>query len=327
MSRSAKVFIMIAVCLIAAGLIVFGAAWFISGGDISKLQPVDYEEVTYPIEGEVARIEIDAAVSDIELRLTEDGSARAECLETEKLRHSVSVENRTLRIVCSGSQSFADNVLNWGVFRSPRLTLYVPDADYLSLNITAETGKIIIPSGMSVSDVTVKGDTGRAVIGAIEAKTISIALTTGDVTIDGVRTDVLAAGCTTGNIVLMNIEAAKGVLVQTDTGAAAITGLTAETLHVTTDTGAVGLKDTEISLSMKIATDTGGVVLDRCGAGAMEIRTDTGSVIGTITTRMSFDAKSSTGRVSVPESDPHGGKCSLTTDTGSINISYTDGLN
>lgn len=324
MNRTLKTILILAACLIAAGLIVFAAAYFISGGDLSKLQPADYKEVTYPIEGEFSNVDIDVDISGIEFRISEDGSAKAVCFETEKHPHRVTVEDGTLHIVCRYSSSFADNVMNWGVFQAPRVTVYLPNAELNKLTIQTDTGKAAIPSGVSVSDVSVKGDTGRVTIGAIEAKTISIALSTGDITIDGAKTGVLTAGCTTGSIVLMNIEAAEGVLAQTDTGAIAITGLTAETLHASTDTGAVGLKDTEISLSMKIATDTGMVVLDRCGAGSMEITTDTGSVRGTLTTRMSFDARSSTGSVRVPESDPSGGSAKITTDTGSIKIEYAE---
>ena len=298
MNRTLKTILILAACLIAAGLIVFAAAYFISGGDLSKLQPADYKEVTYPIEGEFSNVDIDVDISGIEFRISEDGSAKAVCFETEKHPHRVTVEDGTLHIVCRYSSSFADNVMNWGVFQAPRVTVYLPNAELNKLKIQTDTGKAAIPSGVSVSDVSVKGDTGRVTIGAIEAKTISIALSTGDITIDGAKTDVLAA--------------------------IAITGLTAETLHASTDTGAVGLKDTEISLSMKIATDTGMVVLDRCGAGSMEITTDTGSVRGTLTTRMSFDARSSMGSVRVPESDPSGGSAKITTDTGSIKIEYAE---
>ena len=57
-------------------------------------------------------------------------------------------------------------------------------------------------------------------------------------------------------------------------------------------------------------------------AANITVKTDTGSIKGTILTEKIIFAKADTGSVKVPESVT-GGKCNLTTDTGSIKISYS----
>ena len=289
MKASTRTWLIIAVCLVVVGLIVFGVAAATKGFDWKKLQPAEMEEVTYPIEGEFNRIDIEVEVSKIELRISEDGTARAECRETEKLRHKVSVEEGTLKIVCRGSSNFLDNAFNFGVFQSPSVTVFLPRAQYDSLIVNSDTGSVDIPDGFSFSEVSIKADTGSVKLSGVSVS------------------GKLTVKCATGSITLEDVKAG-GVSAEANTGSVRLIRLSA-------------LGD------LRVETDTGSITFDEVDAFIIEATCDTGSIRGTLTNRMRFEADSDTGSVKVPESDPNGGICVLHTDTGSINISYAEGVN
>lgn len=307
MKNSTRNWIIAAACLVAVGLIVFAIAAASQGFDWKKLQPADMEEVTYPIEGEFTRIDIDVEVSDIELRIAEDGKARAECLETEKMRHAVTVEDGTLKIVSRSTKTFFGGIFNIGMFRGPKLTVYLTGTEYESLTVKTDTGRLTVPSGFTFPTVYASSDTGSVSFGAIEAGSVKIRLNTGAAALEGVHCDTVDIEC--------------------DTGSIRLTGVQASSMTLDDDTGSIKLTDVTVAGELKAEADTGSITFDKVGAGSIEASCNTGSIKGTLTTKMSFTASSDTGSVKTPESDPAGGRCVLTTDTGSINVSYAEGVN
>lgn len=289
MKTSTRNWIIAAVCLIVIGLIVFVIAAAAQGFDFKKLQPAEMEDVTYPIEGEFTKIDINVDVSDVELRISEDGTARAECRETEKLRHNIEVSEGTLRIVSRSTSSFLDSIFNFGTLRGPRLTVYLPKAEYDSLTVDTDTGKVTAAESFSFGEVNIKGDTGSVKLSGVAVS------------------GRLSVKCATGSITLEDV--------------------TAGSASVEANTGSVRLIRMNAAGELRVSTDTGSISFDSVGAGEIEAEVDTGSIKGTLTTKMSFEAESDTGSVKVPESDPEGGRCVLHTDTGSINISYAEGVN
>ena len=85
-------------------------------------------------------------------------------------------------------------------------------------------------------------------------------------------------------------------------------------------TGDVTLKTVTATGDMSIKTSTGDVRFDGCDADSVSVNVVTGDITGTLRTGKDFDANTTTGKISVPDSVP-GGKCKLNTTTGDIRIS------
>ena len=103
------------------------------------------------------------------------------------------------------------------------------------------------------------------------------------------------------------------------TGKTILTDITCKNLYSDGSTGDISLKNVTASGIFSIERDTGSIKFERCDAGELKIETDTGDVSGSLLSDKVFFTHSSTGRISVPET-ASGGKCSISTDTGSIRI-------
>ena len=93
-----KEYIITAVVLMTAGLALFVGALFASDFDFSKLDISKYETNTYTVSADFDKIEINTEETDIVWIPSEDDGVKVVCIEKEKIRHSVSVENGTLKI-------------------------------------------------------------------------------------------------------------------------------------------------------------------------------------------------------------------------------------
>ena len=103
-----------------------------------------------------------------------------------------------------------------------------------------------------------------------------------------------------------------------------MTDVTCGSLRSEGSTGDMIMQNVIVGGSMRIERSTGDIKMTACDAAEIEIETDTGSVTGTLLTEKVFIASSDTGRVSVPETVT-GGRCKITTDTGSIKIEIVNG--
>ena len=87
-----------AVCLIVVGLIIFAVAMSILGWDFSALDSSRFETSVYDINGPVQDILIVSDTDRITFVATDDGTARVELFEREKLKHRVSNEAGALKV-------------------------------------------------------------------------------------------------------------------------------------------------------------------------------------------------------------------------------------
>ena len=98
-----------------------------------------------------------------------------------------------------------------------------------------------------------------------------------------------------------------------------MTGVTCKTLTSTGSTGKIALKNVIATDNFYVERSTGDVRLENCDAGEIRIKTSTGDVTGTLRSEKVFLAKTSTGKVRVPDTIT-GGRCEITTSTGDIDI-------
>ncbi len=350
--NGATVSLLIALGLIVLGLLVLLIPLAANNWNFAALDPHKYETNTHTVTEDFAAISIDTSISDLTVLPSEDGTCRAVIYEQERLPHTVTVEDGTLKIRETDKRRWYDHI---GGFDHPRITLYLPAASYGALTVDISTGDVLLSEGFTFASFALRGSTGDVTCRAnilgdlnIDISTGDIALesiTAGAVTLHGSTGDVVAKGvacasfastrstghtriegltaegnvtlsCSTGRTELSAMSAAD-LSLRVTTGRSALTDVTARSLHSEGDTGRITLENAVFTDTLTIVRSTGDVTLTRCDAAELFIETSTGDVSGTLLSEKIFIPRASTGKIKVPETLT-GGRCKVTTSTGDI---------
>lgn len=298
MSKTIKKWLITAASLTALGFIILIGAMAALDFDFSKISTLKYETNTYEVNGDFDKISIDVNITDIVFAQSDDESCQVVCFEAEKVKHSVRCTNGTLTIGVIDNRKWYDH---FGIsFSSPKMTIYLPKSEYASLLIDTDTSDINIPKSFSFNELEIESDTGNVDCMANVSDSIEIESDTGDIGISSV-----SSKC--------------DIDIKTDTGSIKLTDVNCTNFSAESDTGNISLVNVIAEDAIYVESDTGNVKLKNSDASKLSIETDTGNVTGTLLSEKIFIAKSSTGRVKVPDTES-GGKCEIRTATGNIKI-------
>ena len=291
----------------------------------------------------------------VEIVASTDGGTLVECIESEKLYHTVTVEDGVLKITEVDSRSWFEKI--GFTFFDFKVKLSIPDESYKSLHVNTDTGSIVIPDKLSFEEIVAKSDTGAvkcyssaSLISEIKTDTgairvgysnhnsLAVSSDTGSIIIDSLQSlGHLYVACDTGSISIFDSEVSGATLaastgqitctglssrgdltVNCSTGKISITDTIAGSSSLESTTGGITLENTVISGKIIIKSSTGAIKLEKSDAAELDITTTTGRVFGTLLSPKSYDAKSNTGEVNVPSEE--GGICKIRTGTGDITI-------
>ncbi len=317
MNKKMKLSLIVATALILLGGIIFTSAMAAHGWDFTKLTTVKYESNSYVFDESVENVSVISNTADIVISKSSDGKIKVETYLIEDDNHTVEIVDGTLTIKRKGGfRWMAFMGIN---FKQPRITVYLPEEAYASLNIESDTSDVKISSGITFKDVLVKVSTGDVKCYASANGELKIKATTGNVRLDDITAGSINITTSTGNIKLSKVLCIGDLKAKMSTGDAVFTSVNCKNLTINGDTGDVVLKSVIASEKYSIKTDTGDVRLDSCDAEEIYIKTDTGDVKGTLLSEKIFIARTDTGDIDVPKTTK-GGKCEITTDTGDIKI-------
>ncbi|MBQ3284429.1 MAG: DUF4097 family beta strand repeat protein [Ruminococcus sp.] len=292
MSRTAKIWLIIAGILVVLGPILIVCATA-ANGNFGKQE---YKTVAHEVGSTFDQIAVDTNVTDITIATADEKQCKVICAEPVKMKHTAQVENGTLVICSSDTRKWYENLFSF-TFKNPKITVFLPQTEYASLQINARTGDVRIPSGFTFDTLTVNGSTADVECSA-DATDLNIKLTT-------------------GNVVLHDTEAGKAAI-ETSTGNIRFDSVTAKgNISVKATTGDITLKDTIAENDLRIQSSTGCVRFEGCDASDISVKTSTGDVTGYLLSDKVFITATSTGDVNVPKTTS-GGKCEITTSTGDI---------
>ena len=281
----------------------------------------DYETNVYEINESFYDIAIKTDTADIAFLPSDDGMCRVVCYEKSKVSHSVEVQNGTLTVNVSNDKKWYDYI---GVnIDSPKITIYLPEAEYSSLVVEEDTGDIEIAKDFEFKSIDVSLDTGNVKCYASATDAIKIVASTGDVYVENISASSLDLKTSTGDITARGITSDEKITVDVSTGKAHLSNITCKNLTSTGSSGDISLKNVISTEKIYIERSTGDVTLEGSDATELFITTDTGDVKGSLLTNKVFITKTDTGRINVPNSIT-GGRCEITTDTGDIIISISD---
>lgn len=317
MRKTAKIWLVIAASLVFVGLIMFAAVMSEYKWDFSKLSTGKYETNTYEISEEFSNLSMNTDTADIIFALSDDGKCRVECYEEEKAKHSVAVQENTLVMKMIDEKSWYDYIgINFG---SPKITVYLPKAEYTSLFINGSTGDIEIPKNFKFEGVDISLSTGDVNFFASASKLIIIKTSTGNICVENTSAGTLDLSASTGRITVSNVICGGDANINVSTGRTNLNNIECKNLTSSGDTGNISLNNVIGAEKFSIKRNTGDVRFDGSDAAEILVETDTGDVTGTFLSEKTFFVETDTGSVDVPESIT-GGRCEITTNTGDIEL-------
>ena len=271
---------------------------------------------TYTLSEAFNNILIDTDTADILFLSSENEESKVVCYELEKVKHSVFVENETLKISVSDNRNWYEFIVN---FAKQKITVYLPKTEYKSLDINESTGNVEIANNFKFEKVNIAVSTGMVKCFASATENIKITASTGDILLENISANALDIKLSTGDVTVNNSTLRGNIDVNLSTGKVRLTNLTCKNLNSTASTGDIILTNVIATEKFSIDRSTGYVKFDRADAGEIFVTTDTGDVEGSLLSNKIFIVTTDTGDVSLPNSTT-GGRCEITTDTGDVKI-------
>lgn len=317
MGKTTKVWLITAGSLVVIGCIIFAVVMSTLGWNFTKLSTVKYETNTYEIGEAFSDISIKTDTADIIFALSDDEKCRVECYEEEKAKHSVTVEEDALVVKINNQKSWYDYI---GFhFGSPKITVYLPKAEYNALSIDESTGNVEIPKDYSFGNVDVSLSTGDVDFCAAASKSVKIKISTGDIRVENTSARSLDLSATTGKVTVSDVTCEGKIAVGVSTGKAYLTDVTCENVISSGSTGSISLNNVIAANKFVIERSTGDVKISDCDAADIYVKTSTGDVTGNFLSNKVFITDTHTGNVNVPKT-LNGGRCEIDTSTGDIEI-------
>ena len=318
MRTATKIWLVVGVSLILLGAIIFATVMAILKWDFMKFGTEKIQTSSHEIAEDFNNISIHAKEADIAFLISEDESCKVVCYEKENAKHTVSVTDGTLNVHMADTRKWYNYI---GVFSlgNPMITVYLPRAEYETLEIIGSTGDVGIPKEFAFESADISVSTGNISCHASASGDIKIKTSTGNICIESISAGSLDLSVSTGKVTLSNARCEGDVKISVSTGKANLSDVACQSLTSNGNTGDISLNNVIAAQKLSIERSTGDVFLESCDAAEIFIETDTGDVDGSLLSDKVFITETDTGRVDVPDSIT-GGSCRITTDTGNISM-------
>ncbi|MBQ9227259.1 MAG: DUF4097 family beta strand repeat protein [Eubacterium sp.] len=306
--------------LVGAGLLICLITLAVFGFYPSQLRTGTMVSNTYEVSEAFDSLRIDADTEEIRFVPSADGACSVVCYEEENAPHQVRVENATLMI--GGEKKPKVNFFLFTVTEHLTITVYLPQNSYRTLTVAADTGDTVIPQDFSFDSISVSLSTGDVTCSASADGTVAIETDTGAINLSDCTAAAMALTSDTGKISLSDVTLTENLQLTSNTGAVTLNRVLCQQLNGTSDTADLLLTDVLAEGEFRLVSDTGDITFNSCDAAAIYAKTDTGDIAGTLRGEKVFLTETDTGRINVPKTVT-GGRCELITDTGDITIELT----
>ena len=322
MKRSTKIWLITATALIVCGIAAFGGIMLMFKWDFSKLSTVKYETNEHTVTSEYKGISVITDTADVVFLPSYDGSTSVICNEAKNANHSITVtKDGTLKIELQDERKWYEYI---GInFRSPKITVYLPEGEHGALLIKSDTGNVTISKDFKFDSINAEASTGSIECFASASGAMTAKASTGNVSIEKAGAASLCVSVSTGRINVSDFVCNGPLKSNATTGSTKLTNVSCKSLSASTSTGDVTLTRVIANDNFSIKSTTGNITLDSCDAQSISISASAGNVKGTLLSHKIFAAKTSTGRIDVPQSTS-GGICNISTSTGDIKISVEE---
>lgn len=317
MNKTAKIWLIIALSLVLVCCVFFVSVMATLDWSFSNLSNIKYETNNYDIDDEFYNISVKTDTAEVVFAVSDSEKCRVECYEEKKVKHSVIVKDDTLVIEDINNKHWYDYIgVNFG---SPKITIYLPKSEYGSLSAYGKVGDVKLPHEFALDSVDISLSTGcvdlnASVLGAVKIKT-----NTGYICVEDTAVGSLELTVSTGKVTVSDVVLDGDITVGVSTGKAELNDIRCKSVVSSGSTGDIALKDVVAAEKISINRSTGDIRFTNCDAAEIFAETSTGDITGNFLTDKAFNAKTSTGKINVPNTSS-GGKCEIKTGTGNIEI-------
>lgn len=258
MKKMTKIWIAVATLLLILGIALFVGVMAHYGFDFNKLSTIKYEENTYDIYEEFDKISINVDTTDIEFVPTVDSSCKVICYDSEKVKHSVTVQNKTMSVDIEDTRKWYEHI---GIYSaSPKMTVHLPQKEYESLFIKNDTGDIKVEC-FTASEIIIDSATGTIELSNVNCLELQLENNTGDINLKKViAKNSFDIENDTGDIVFENCDAYE-IFAKTDTGNVSGVLLSDKIFITETSTGDISVPKTLTGGKCEIKTATGDITI------------------------------------------------------------------
>lgn len=313
--------LVISVLLILLCTVVFTLSSCSSGGAFSEIFLAEYSEESLEITEDFDSIVIDVVTADIKLMVSDDDVCRLVAYSQEKIKYVANVTDGKLTVNVKDERAWYDHIAF--VTETPKLTLYLPKAQYETLVIDATTGDVEVSSDFTFRTADISLTTGDVELLSTVTGLAKIKSTTGDIKLSDMSAASIDITLTTGDASLENVACEGDISLNIGSGETNFTNVTCHNFTTDGTTGSMSLVNVIAKGKMTLERTTADITFEHCDASELSVKTDTGDVTGTLLTKKIFIPRTTTGKINVPETT-EGGVCKITTTTGKIIISIAD---
>ena len=302
------------ICMVA-GLILLVATLTACKGEDSMLFTGNYETNTHEVTETFHNLLVDTDTADVTFAPSTDGKCRVVCYEDKKAKHSVAVWEDTLTIKLENEKAWYEYI---GInFRTPQITVYLPQTQYAALTVKSDTGDVEVQKNFSFDSIDISLDTGDIQCYASATHHVSAITDTGDITVKQISAGSLDLSTSTGWMKLSDINCTGDISLQISTGFIDLAHIQCHAFSSTGDTGDLTARSLIATGTLTIERSTGDIRLESSDAAELFLTTDTGDVTGSLLSEKVFLVRADTGDIDVPKTIT-GGRCEITTDTGDV---------
>lgn len=299
MKTAKKITIIIAAALVAIGLIISLCTLIPLNFNFASLNTFHSAVNTYTVNESFRSIRIEDVECDIRLMVSDDDKCHVNCVEEEKISHTVKVTDDTLKIERKDNRRWYEQI-QFFYWEDMRIDIYLPKTEYTDLYIMSTSGDIKISENISFEKAVFNNISGDINISKISADYIDIQTTSGDITLNSVNADSeLKLRSVSGDLDIADVDC-RNISAETTSGNQVLADVIAEK-------------------NMKINSVSGDIYFKQSDSDDIFVNTTSGNVSGTILSDKIFNVDTTSGDIDVPKSAV-GGKCEITTTSGDINI-------
>lgn len=339
MNSGKKAAVIVALALIAAGLILSGAVLASSGFHPEKLvkEPSSLKETIYPVEEGFTALELRTGAGDVRLLPSDDGKCRVACMENEEQTHRVEVKDGTLYVERQVHKQIGVT-FSFGFSERDYIHVYLPESDYEKLILEAASGDVECPAEFRFGEAIVGTASGDVTFRSAVEGTLTISAASGNVTVEGVspaslsvstasgsiRVADVAAGdlslsADSGDLTLENAALSGAAKLRTTSGDQRLENVSCASLAAESSSGEKRLTDVLAAGELRCESASGDLILLRCDGDSLDLRAESGEIRGSLRTEKIFLTETASGSVKVPKS-VSGGSCEVHTSSGDIRL-------
>ena len=270
---------------------------------------------------EFSYVNIKTKAERINIYLSDTNENKIVYKQSRKYILNLEVENESLNITRCDKRRFYEKMFDYSV---RDLTIYLSENLLNIVEVYNKRGDIKINSMPNIKDLHVNNVTGNIIINkCVNLRNIDLNSTTGNIKTEDVTSENINIKVITGNTVLVNTVLAGNLNIKGVTGDIKTEDVTCGNIGIKVTTGDAILVNTIATGNLDMNGVTGDLIFDGFDANNINAKLTTGKVKGTILSSKFFVAKSTTGKINVPETR-EGGECRIKLTTGNVDIKYKE---